>query len=251
LRTGPLNYVPEQVQNIWAPHPFITIASAGNVNFTLAASETTRRMLDRVWGKMDARRRIHFPPSPSEFGRTTSQGSPYPGAAYECWSINYTRADGVAVGAMASSCGAEDYAWTAEATTVNLIREVVGFRDESGGAAAFLLRPALPVDWVRRAGSAGTRYSIRDLRFRGVRFSVHYTVAAAGNDDDSGNYSRPNWLQVRVEQEPGEAGNANTSTQHEGSAARSVEFLLRNARDLARVSVVSDGFVVRVDKYQA
>jgi hypothetical protein len=53
-----------------------TINAAGNVNFSKAASETTTRMLDRVWGKMDARTRTHFPASPSEFGRTTSQGSP-------------------------------------------------------------------------------------------------------------------------------------------------------------------------------
>ena len=34
---------PRCVTNIWAPHPFITISSAGNVNHTKAASDTTKR----------------------------------------------------------------------------------------------------------------------------------------------------------------------------------------------------------------
>ena len=33
------------VESIWAPHPFITISSAGNVNHSATASETTKRLL--------------------------------------------------------------------------------------------------------------------------------------------------------------------------------------------------------------
>eukprot|EP01052_Picozoa_sp_SAG31_P049839 SAG31_NODE_11101_length_1066_cov_1.207859_2_plen_74_part_00 len=57
---------------------------------------------------------------------------------------------------MEQSCGAEDYAWTAEATAVQLIREIVGFREHWGSLASndhgnnavssgtFILRPSLP-----------------------------------------------------------------------------------------------------------
>ena len=48
------------------------------------------RLLDRVFGKMDARSRTHFDPTPSSFGSTTSASSPYPGVSYECLTINYT-----------------------------------------------------------------------------------------------------------------------------------------------------------------
>ena len=48
------------------------------------------RLLDRVFGKMDARTRTHFDPTPSSFGSRTSASSPYPGVSYECLTINYT-----------------------------------------------------------------------------------------------------------------------------------------------------------------
>ena len=63
------------VESIWAPHPFITISAAGNVNASKASAATSRRLLDRVFGKLDARTRTHFAPSPSPFGRSTSPGT--------------------------------------------------------------------------------------------------------------------------------------------------------------------------------
>ena len=192
---------PRCVTNIWAPHPFITISSAGNVNHTAQASHTTKRLLDRVFGKMDARSRTHFDVGHGAFGSTTSPSSPYPGVSYECLTINYTNAtNGLQVPAMEQSCGAEDYAWTAEATTVQLIREVIGFREHpatmtAAAAAAgeshsveptFILRPALPQPLVQ-----GQVYTTRGLTFFGTRFDVHYEIAAEVEEG---------WLTVRVEE---------------------------------------------------
>ena len=78
---------PRCVSDIWAPHPWMIIAAADNANFTKAASDTTAKLADRVFGKLDARVRHHFPAVPSHFLRSASQGSPYPGASYECLSI--------------------------------------------------------------------------------------------------------------------------------------------------------------------
>lgn len=100
------------------------IAAAGNCNQTVLASKATHGLVDRVWGKMDARARLHFDNPESKFLRSTSPGSPYPGAAFECLSKGLGE-----TGPMAESCGSEDYAWTAEATTVSVIREIVGFRE--------------------------------------------------------------------------------------------------------------------------
>ena len=78
----------------------------------------------------DARTRTHFDVGHGTFGSTTSPSSPYPGVSYECLTINYTNASsGLQVPPMEQSCRAEDYAWTGEATTVQLIREIVGFRE--------------------------------------------------------------------------------------------------------------------------
>ena len=76
---------------------------------------------------------------------------------------------------MAQSCGSEDYAWTAEATTVTLLREIVGFREyfDLGLQPSFIMRPTLPWTLLRAANTATQRFSVRDLRFRGIRFHVH------------------------------------------------------------------------------
>ena len=99
--------------------------------------------------------------------------APYPGVSYECWSINYTRADGTKMSAMAQSCGAEDYAWSSEATVVTLIREVIGYREHVDG---FVLRPNLPSAWF--TGINDGTYSILNVYHRGVRFDIHYTINA-------------------------------------------------------------------------
>ena len=205
---------------IWAPHPFITISSAGNVNHTVAASATAKRLLDRVFGKMDARSRTHFDVGHSTFGKTTSPSSPYPGVSYECLTINYTNASsGLQVPPMEQACGAEDYAWTAEATTVQLIREVVGYREHpSPSHPGFVLRPALP------GAAVGEVYTIRGLTFRGARFDLHYTVA----EDDM--------LDVRVEESA--AGQLD-----EDVAPRAPAVLrLRNAAQAAHITVSAAGF---------
>jgi len=225
------------VESIWAPHPFMIIASAGQVNASAAASETTTRLLDRVWGKMDVRTRTHFPPTPSPFGRSTSPGSPYPGMTYECFNVARPLDN---VTAMEQSCGSEDYAWTAEATTVSLIREIVGFRERplargggdfaqrvpagvyTRGHGAFALRPALPRRLLRQRGAV---FTVRSLQFRGVTFDVHYTIA----DAEAG------LLDVRV-QEAGAAG-----------GRRCVSFRAENARSEHRIDVSATAFkAVRV-----
>ena len=75
---------------------------------------------------------------------------------------------------MEQSCGAEDYAWTAEATTVQFIREIVGFKEyfDLSAANAFFLRPSLPSVVPHK------EYIVRGLNFRGTRFDVEYRVDA-------------------------------------------------------------------------
>ena len=177
-----------------------------------------------------------------------------PGESYECWSINYTRADGVAVGPMAQSCGAEDYAWTAEATTVSLIHQVIGFREQPPMAfvegaeeeqAVFMLRPALPSAWLRNPSSVGDRYSVLDLHFRGVTFAVHYTVAfpqearahATSATDDTADGNEGAVLRVQVVEGSSAAG-ASEAKVHD-------EFAMRNADQQARV-IVRDGRIVDI-----
>ena len=209
---------PRCVTNIWAPHPFITISSAGNVNHSQQASDTTKRLLDRVFGKMDARTRTHFDVGHGTFGSTTSPSSPYPGVSYECLTINYTNASsGLQVPPMEQSCGAEDYAWTGEATTVQLIREIVGFREHHAlGADGFILRPALP------GAAEGETYTVRGLTYRGTRFDLHYEVGGGG------------MLGVRVEDSAGKR--------------KAVIASMRNAADEAHISVTSDAFTVALQQ---
>lgn len=93
---------------------------------------------------------------------------------------------------MAQSCGSEDYAWTAEATTVSLIREVIGFREGNihhhvSGLAPnhlhnnnvvewwFILRPALPDSLMNR----GRILSVSSLRY--VRFIAPLGVFASSS----------------------------------------------------------------------
>ena len=236
---------PRCVTNIWAPHPFITISAAGNVNHTAQASDTTKRLLDRVFGKMDARSRTHFDVGHGTFGSTTSPSSPYPGVSYECLTINYTNAtSGLRVPPMEQSCGAEDYAWTAEATTVQLIREVIGFREnpatittprDSDSAPEFILRPTLPQPLV-----VGQIYSTRGLTFHGTRIDLHYEIA--GETDGL--------LTVRVEESA--ATSSSISSDRNGvptadSFVRTrnpVVITMKNAADQVHISVANDSFVV-------
>jgi hypothetical protein len=240
---------PRCVQSIWAPHPFITISSAGNVNATDIASSTTTRLLSRVWGKMDARSRIHYPPTPSPFGRSTSEGSPYPGVSYECWNLAHD--DGVKkVGPMAQSCGSEQYAWTAEATTVALIREVIGFRElphlrlDPALPSTFLLRPALPADFLRErlretSSSVGSEvvFTVRALRFRDTRFDLHYTLSGSAQAALLSASAQEVDIKVRLEEV--------LDVEATGArSARRVEFTSPNTGGEFHISVVGGGFAV-------
>jgi hypothetical protein len=245
---------PRCVTNIWAPHPFITISSAGNVNHTAQASDTATRLLNRVFGKMDARSRTHFDVGHGTFGSTTSPSSPYPGVSYECLTINYTNAtSGVQVPPMEQSCGAEDYAWTAEATTVQLIREVIGFREhpatitaaeDSDSAPRFILRPALPQPLE------GQVYTTRGLSFHGTRFDVHYEVAAEADG----------LLAVRVEESAAASGASDHTSEPadpksgggrgglDSIKRKPVVVTMRNAVDQLHISVARDSFLVTLQQ---
>ena len=100
---------------------------------------------------------------------------------------------------MTRSCGSEDYAWTAEATTVSVIRNVVGFLEHPQTERdQFILRPALPRQLVRTAAAAAAAtaaatsvFTVRSLQFRGARFDLHFGVAADAETTDR--------LEIRLE----------------------------------------------------
>jgi hypothetical protein len=157
---------------------------------------------------------------------------------------------------MAQSCGAENYAWTAEATTVSLIHQVIGFReqpplavvDDGEEQAAFMLRPALPSAWVRQPGSAGDRYSAVDLHFRGVTFTVHYTVASVQKDQKDQKEARAHAEPIDNTINEYEGGLVKVQIVEAPSAAEAkvhVEFALRNADQAVRV-VVRAGQIVDI-----
>ncbi len=164
------------VQLIWAPHPFLMIAAAGNANATSLASATTSRLADRVWAAMDARTRTSY---------GNDEGSPYPGVAYECWTKQTCLHPPCppADAPMARSCGGEQYAWSAQATVVSVLREVVGFRALLLDAGGFALRPALPKRLLADAIRTRANFTVRGLGFRGHRFDVTIWPAASRADE--------------------------------------------------------------------
>ena len=214
---------PRCVTDIWAPHPWLMIAAAGNCNQTALASSATHGLVDRVWGKMDARSRIHFDNPKGKFLRSTSPGSPYPGAAFECLSKGLGER-----GPMSESCGSEDYAWTAEATTVSVLREIVGFREHPDfDAGVFILRPSLSVGLMERAlaqsgGGRGAAYIVRGLQFRGFRFDIYYTVTSGTE------------LAVRLESAVAKGSSTDGNTA-------AVEFVAKNGVSTFHVSFSASG----------
>ena len=201
----------------WGPQPFLTISLAGNVNASAVASGITKRLVDVVWNTIDARSRKHLGQGA---GDRAAAGSPYPGASYECWNLNTTNSSsGQPIPAMATACGAEDYSWTTEATTVTLIREVIGFREHhSFEADAFILRPALPHEWIVANGAEPAVFTVRDLAWRQTLLDIHFTPAASGLEG---------MLDVVVEE----------SAAAESESRRRVAFSVRNAEDEMHVRV--------------
>jgi arylsulfatase A-like enzyme len=198
----------------WGPQPFLTIALAGNVNASKVAAQITRGLVDMVWTRSDARSRTHFG---ADTGRGNG-GSPYPGTAYECWNLNGSTREGDPIPAMQQGCGAEDYSWTTEATTVSLIREIIGFREHNSvGHQAFVLRPALPHDWL--SAHARSTYTVRNLVWGGTKIDLHFTpIVGTGV------------LSVRVEEV--------------GGATRRTEFHMRNAEEEVHVHVLERSLTV-------
>ena len=161
----------------------------------------------------------------------------YPGMAYECLNVDRP-ADNVT--AMEQSCGSEDYAWTAEATTVTLIREIIGFREQLArdpgatgaymrGSGTFALRPALPQRLLQKPGAS---FLVRGLRFRGVVFDVHYDVAQVARG------AIPALLNVRVV----ESDVPQSSRDDSPRKMRSVSFQAHNAQTQHRIDFAAEAF---------
>eukprot|EP01079_Euglenida_sp_SAG-EU17-18_P002413 gene2413-510_t len=129
------------VGDVWPPHPFLQLSAAANFpSGRTTAAELTKGLLDTAYAVADSRNR--------------QPGSPYPGVSPECW---HSGDIGPPLG---SQCGAENYAWSAQATMVSLIRNIVGFRP-SLRADGFVLQPAIPNSFLVH----GSSYEVSGIRF--------------------------------------------------------------------------------------
>ncbi len=118
--------------------------AAGGVAFTA----------DRVYRRTDARSVMFFD---STFSYRI------PGVANEFWPEQDVPA------------GGENYGWGAT-LPMNIIRSIIGFREREGDGCEFYLAPALPKNFL----APGRRYTIRNMRYRRMRFDVTYEVKNTG-----------------------------------------------------------------------
>jgi len=139
----------------WPSFVFPLSEAAWNAGEGAWLAEVLAEVADRIYARSD-RQTVRVP--------KRCEGRPLqyrvPGQAPEYWPISDEPAYD----------GGECYGWGAT-LPMNLIRNVIGFR-EAADPAAFVLAPALP-ERLRRAGGV---YAIRNLRHRDVTVRVAYEV---------------------------------------------------------------------------
>ena len=145
----------------WPSFVFPLSEAAWNADLRVLLAEVLADIADRVYARSD-RQTVRVPAS--------CAGKPFayrvPGQAGEYWPIDPEPAYG----------GGECYGWGAT-LPMELIRNVVGFREQTAGPPdELLLAPSLPERLLR----AGGTYGIRNLHYRGLTFRVAYRVAEAG-----------------------------------------------------------------------
>lgn len=139
----------------WAPAIFTFAEAAWFAQKQKLAADVVAQVADRVYKRIDSRSVLFYE---SEFSYRL------PGVASEYWPVKNIPG------------GAENYGWGAT-LPMNIIRNIIGFREkESTGGNEFFLSPALPTMLLKE----GKQYTIRNLKYRQLNFSVTITVKTTG-----------------------------------------------------------------------
>ena len=151
FRTGPTYWLE------WPSFVFPLSEAAWNAGLRTFLAEVLADIADRVYARSD---------KPAVTVPKSCEGKPLeyrvPGQAAEYWPVNPDPAYG----------GGECYGWGAT-LPMNLIRNIIGFREREGAAETGLfLAPALP----ERFRLPGRTYGIRNLRYRHLSLSLTYRV---------------------------------------------------------------------------
>jgi hypothetical protein len=135
----------------WSPGLFTFVEAAWFAQHRKLAAEVVTRIADRVYKRIDSRSVSFYD---SEFSYRI------PGVANEYWPEKEIPA------------GGENYGWGAT-LPMNIIRNIIGFREkESNNGIEFYLAPTLPKELMQQ----GKLYTIKNLKYRNIRFDVTYAV---------------------------------------------------------------------------
>lgn len=132
---------------VWPSWCYVTAEAATSAGMHEFVSKMAYEVVDKVYRENDRR-------DQSEYRR------PYPGNAREYWPADPKEFR-----------GSDVYAWGAHTATL-LMRQIVGFRESEADGWELVLCPALPDDWM----SAGKRYVVKQIPYRGRLFSLEYEV---------------------------------------------------------------------------
>jgi len=128
----------------WSTFTFMLAEAAFETGLRGPLAELSRRLVDYIYGAIDA--------------RTQAPAMPLPGVQHEFWP-------------QSRSWAAEGYGWGTFSLYL-VMRTMFGFREALEGGSGFVLAPSVPTSLMQPGGA----YSIHNLKAHGCMFDLGYTI---------------------------------------------------------------------------